>query len=315
MPEGYTHIRTATKAAQQAGLTIAHEAAFGCGANGPDILFSYRAWRKGENRGENLPQIGNRLHNENTGLFLQTLLQNARTPSERSYVQGFLCHYATDCVLHPYVVFLSSEGQLYGKQGGHGYFEIALDSFLLKQDTGSGAVTVDANTPKLTGAALAEAGALLQKGIYTALGVRVSREALADTFWHTRRVRRLFVSRLKISYGLFYLIEPLFGGRGVITGHVSPAHLKGSGKKDKQRPPAQWQHPFTNETMDENMFELLNTATKTSAAYLLAAEAYWSGNLSLRKTMQVIGSASYLSGLEDEQSNPAAFAPPNLSES
>lgn len=305
MPEGYTHIRTANKAAALANLQPANTAAFGCGANGPDILFSYRAWRKGENRGENLPEIGSRLHNENTGLFLQTLLKNARTPSERSYVQGFLCHYATDCVMHPYVVFLSSEGQLYGGEGGHGYFEIALDSFLHQKDTGSGAVSVNANTPKLTGAALAEAGALLQKGIQAALGVQVSREALADAFWHTRALRRMFVSRFKISYGLFYLLEPLFGGRGVVTGHISPAHLKGSAKKDKQRPPLEWQHPFTGETMQENMFQLLNLAVQDSAALMLAAQGYWDGNLTLHKAMQVIGSASYLSGLEDAQSNPA----------
>ena len=107
MPEGYTHIRTARAAAKLAGLSIvSDEAAFGCGANGPDMLFCYRVWRRAENRGENLPLIGERLHNENTGAFLQSLIENAQTPSQRSYVLGFLAHYATDCTVHPYVVYL-----------------------------------------------------------------------------------------------------------------------------------------------------------------------------------------------------------------
>ena len=35
MPEGYTHVRTANRAAALAQLEIAHPAAFACGANGP----------------------------------------------------------------------------------------------------------------------------------------------------------------------------------------------------------------------------------------------------------------------------------------
>lgn len=305
MPEGYTHIRTARKAAELARMQIDHQKAFEAGANGPDILFSYRVWRTAQNRGENLPLIGDRLHNENTGEFLKTILSSAKTPTERSYVLGFLCHYATDCVVHPYVVHVSGKGQLYGGPGGHGYFEIALDSFLHKQDTRSGAVGVNANTPKLCGAALAGAGALLQKGIAAALGIQVSREALADTFWHTRSMRRLFVSRLKLSYGVFWLVEPLFGGRGFITGHVSPARLKGVSPKAKKKLPTQWRHPFSGELMDKDVFALLEDAARLSAGYMLAADGYWKGEVSLKKLMGFLGSNSYLSGMADVKSTSA----------
>lgn len=97
---------------------MSDEAAFGCGANGPDMLFCYRVWRRAENRGENLPLIGERLHNENTGAFLRSLIENAQTPSQRSYVLGFLAHYATDCTVHPYVVYLCGEGQPYARPAG-----------------------------------------------------------------------------------------------------------------------------------------------------------------------------------------------------
>ena len=305
MPEGYTHIRTAQAAARLAELNIPHEAAFGCGANGPDILFCYRVWRKGAKRGENLPRMGDQLHNENTGLFLRTLLQNADTPAERSYALGFLAHYATDCTIHPYVVHLCKPGQLYGHKGGHGYFEIGLDSWLHKQDTGRGAVRVNDNTPKLFGTELAEVGALLQKGIRAALGLTVSREALADTFWHTRAMRSLFVSHTKIKYILFWLLEPLFGGRGFITGHVTPARLKGTRPRDKHKLPKRWVHPFTGEQMQQDINALLEAATRRSAAYMLAAEGYWSGRFQLDRVMGLVGSANYVSGIADEQSAPS----------
>ena len=171
MPEGYTHIRTARAAARLANIEPADGAAFDCGANGPDMLFCYRVWRKSARRGEDLPKIGDRLHGENTGAFLQALLENAKTPAQQSYAMGFLCHYAADCALHPYVVMITKPGAVYGMPGGHGYFEIALDSFLHQKDTGKSAVSVNDNTPSLSEEALEGAAELLQAGIRAALGL------------------------------------------------------------------------------------------------------------------------------------------------
>ena len=304
MPEGYTHVRTANRAAALAQLEIAHPAAFACGANGPDIFFCYRAWKSGEKRGENLPELGERLHDENTGAFLRALVEYAATPAQRSYALGFLSHYAADCTVHPYVVCVTGEGGPYAGPGGHGYFEIAVDSFLHEQDTGKAAVPVDDTTPRLAGAALAEVGALLQKSLREAFGVTVSREALADTFWHTRALRRMFVSRFRIKYALFWLVEPAFGGRGAVTGHITPARLVGTGKHPKGSLPCPWTHPFTGEEQTDDLNALLEKAEKRSAAYLLAAKGYWDGRLSMEKLSTLLGSASYLSGLADERSCP-----------
>lgn len=303
MPEGYTHIRTARAAARLANIEPAHKAAFDCGANGPDMLFCYRVWRKSARRGEDLPKIGDRLHDENTGAFLQALLEHAKTPAQQSYALGFLCHYAADCALHPYVVMITKPGEAYGRPGGHGYFEIGLDSFLHKKDTGKAGVPVDDNTPALDREALEGAAELLQEGIRAALGLTVSRQALMDTFAHTRLLRRHFVSPLRIKYALFWLVEPLFGGRGFITGHVTPARLAGARKGEKPLPEV-WVHPFTGQQQQTDLPALLDQAERTGAAYMLAAQGYWQGKLRLEKTMEVIGSRSYLSGLEDERSAP-----------
>lgn len=304
MPEGYTHIRTARAAARLAGITPADGAAFDCGANGPDMLFCYRVWRKSARRGEDLPKIGDRLHDENTGAFLQSLLENAKTPEQQSYALGFLCHYAADCALHPYVVMITKPGAAYGRPGGHGYFEIALDSFLHQKDTGKSAVPVNDNTPALNGQALDGAVELLQAGIQAALGLTVSRQALKDSFAHTRMLRGHFVSRLRVKYALFWLVEPLFGGRGFITGHITPARLAGAREGEKPLPEV-WEHPFTGEEQQTDLAGLLDQAERTGAAYMLAAQGYWQGKLRLERAMEVIGSRSYLSGLEDARSAPA----------
>ena len=121
MPEGYTHLRCAWRAARAQKLTAdLHREAFFAGANGPDMLFCYQVWKPAKKRAYPLPDLGERMHNENTGAFLRALLDGAKTPVQRSYAAGFLCHYAADTVVHPYVVLVTSPGQAYEGPGGHG---------------------------------------------------------------------------------------------------------------------------------------------------------------------------------------------------
>ena len=75
MPEGYTHLRCAWRAARAQKLTAdLHREAFFAGANGPDMLFCYQVWKPAKKRAYPLPDLGERMHNENTGAFLRALL-------------------------------------------------------------------------------------------------------------------------------------------------------------------------------------------------------------------------------------------------
>ena len=197
MPEGYTHVRTAQKAAHAIHYKLQCPAAFAAGANGPDSFFCYEVWKKGQNRTYNLPLLGNRMHEDETGAFLLALLHHTHTQAQIEYTLGFLCHYAADTVMHPYVVFVSSPGQPYGMKGGHGYFEIALDSTLHAEDTGVSEVPADDSSPVPVGQDLAEIAALLHQCILEVYGQDISVEALADSFYYTYRLRRLFMHLFK----------------------------------------------------------------------------------------------------------------------
>ena len=67
MPEGYTHVRTAQKAATAIHYKVQCPAAFAAGANGPDSFFCYEVWKKRAKRHFDLPTLGNRMHEEKTG--------------------------------------------------------------------------------------------------------------------------------------------------------------------------------------------------------------------------------------------------------
>ena len=301
MPEGYTHLRCAWRAARAQKLTAdLHREAFFAGANGPDMLFCYQVWKSAKKRAYPLPDLGERMHNENTGAFLRALLDGAKTPVQRSYAAGFLCHYAADTVVHPYVVLVTSPGQAYEGPGGHGYFEIALDSRLHESDTGDAAVPVAHCCPRMDDAALDEVIPLLAGAIEAAYGERYPEPALRDAFAQATFIRSLFICRGPVKRGLLRLAEPLFGKPGTVMGHVTPARL---------RPglPETWAHPFTGEEFTGGIPALLERAEQRCGLYLAAGRAYWAGSMTMQELSALLGSRSYLSGTEDAASTGEAM--------
>ena len=303
MPEGYTHVRTARKAAAAIHYKVRHPAAFAAGANGPDVFFSFEVWKRPARRRADLPALGERMHAEATGAFLQSLLRHVKTGAQVEYALGFLSHYAADTLLHPYVAAVCQPGMPYAGKGGHGYFEIALDSTLHAEDTGVSLVPADDCCPLLTGQDLAEVAALLRAALYETYGLQVSAECLADAFYYFHRVRRLFTSRHGVRRAAFYVAETFFGGRGFLTGHVSPRALA-------LDLPDDWTDPATGEQRHGGAFALLKQAEKCSALYMTGALQHWMGVLPQSDMVRLLGSRDYGTGTETERSEtPPAHEP------
>ena len=239
------------------------------------------------------------MHEEKTGAFLRSLCANVKTRPQVEYTLGFLSHYATDTVVHPFVCAMCEKGQPYGKKGGHGYLEIALDSTLHAEDTGSSLVPVEDVSPLPTGEELADITALLHTCLLETYGEDIPVEYLADAFWHTYKLRGIFPSKHGVRRAFFWLVEPLFGGRGFITGHVSPRQL------DKHLPD-EWTAPFTGEHHDDGLFALLPRAVLRSEQFMGAALLYWMKKLTPAEFAEKIGSMSYLQGIPTPESDPDA---------
>lgn len=301
MPEGYTHVRTAHRAAKGVHYRIQYPAAFAAGANGPDSLFCFEVWKSAAKRRCDLPGLGNRMHEENTGAFLQSLVKRVSTRPQVEYALGFLAHYGTDTVMHPYVCALCQPGMPYAGPGGHGYFEIALDSTLHAEDTGSATIPAEDTSPRMHGEELADVTTLLAHCLSDAYGLDIPIEYLADAFEDIYRLRSIFPSRYGVKKALFTLVEPMFGGRGFITGHVSPRHLV------KDLPDA-WIDPFTGEQRKGNAFALLREAEKRSGIFMAGALEYWMRGITGEEFFGLLGSMSYTEGRPTPQSDPALAA-------
>ncbi len=136
MAEFYAHERLAKAAAQSMTMDpMVYEnfSAYLVGSNGPDPMFFRVLWRF-EGGGMGVQKLGARLHDERCGRFVRELVDQANTPAQRAYALGFLCHYALDQVIHPYVRWQCRPGGDFSMEGGHGYLEEAIDSALYCKD-------------------------------------------------------------------------------------------------------------------------------------------------------------------------------------
>ncbi len=153
---------------------------------------------------------------------------------------------------------------------------------------------------------LAEIAGQLDRAIQETYGVRVPREYIVDAIADNRRIRGLFSSRFGIKRALFWCLEPLFGGRGVLTTHVHPRRMRGMSKRAMKRGktlPTDWVDPTTGEAHSETLDQLLLRATKrTIQIYNTLLSPNTAGQF-----WKILGSRDYVTGTETEASTiPAA---------
>ncbi|MDD3429209.1 MAG: zinc dependent phospholipase C family protein [Oscillospiraceae bacterium] len=302
MPEGYTHLRCATKALTLSGENVAYSNLFLAGANGADAFFAYKAWRT-YSQLYPMADLGQKLHTQKVNAFLTAMLNHAVTDVQKSYVLGFLTHYALDSLAHPYVTYLcQSENAPYSMKKGHNFYETALDSTLYKKDSGKNCIPVNLSTPPVYGYQLGEICALLRDCIFEVFGEQVPFLALTESFHDFRFVRKFFRSPYGIKKAFAKVIElPLIAKRGFLTSRMQPMRLK-------RNLPNEWVNTYTNERNEGGMGTLIKVAERTGAAYMKAACAYWNGFLTIEQLNVILGNKSYYTGLPLQDETQTASA-------
>ena len=122
----------------EADFPINKDAVF-IGAQGPDIFFFHRVlpWQKGKS----LRNAGSAMHRAKCGDIIDCFKAYCRSCGEnaiaKSYVYGFILHYALDRICHPYIYFVQNRiTEKYpelNEHSVHNMIELSLDSVLLKE--------------------------------------------------------------------------------------------------------------------------------------------------------------------------------------
>lgn len=94
-------------------LAAQYQEAFRWGFQGPDILFFRSLWKEGGP----YHHAANRMHSEFTDELFSAMTEHIRRQESGkkevmlAYFYGFLCHYALDSAIHPYVYALQRKGE------------------------------------------------------------------------------------------------------------------------------------------------------------------------------------------------------------
>ena len=301
MPEAYTHMRIAQAARVHSGVYVPDMAAYKAGANGPDPLFAYRLLC-GTNR-QPLAALARRMHNEQCGRFLRTLIFRAGTPAQRGYALGFLTHCAADSTLHPYVAFQSGEKGQFHRPHGHAWCESALDSMFHEKDRKTPLVPPDTAAPPLPPQALAEVTQLLHDAIAHVYGETISHEALADAFHDFHTLRRLACTPGGGKRKLVRLFSRAVPLADWGLAHMTPAPCPSEGFAE------QWENPYTHAVRRAGPEALCAESALLAESMMKAAAAYWDGRGIKYGVAMAVGDRNYMTGLISAPARPPE-APP-----
>ncbi len=212
MPAMITHYLLGRRMIPLSGLPpIRRQDAFLLGTQGPDILYFFRAypWLAGK---AGLP-VGNALHEVCPSQLFTTIrfILSEATADEKkileSYVLGFICHYAADRRLHPFVCHFQEELQqrdpTYAKSSEpyHYRMESALDAELLRHDRGEyvtafSLVTVVPKRDRMLEAAVAK---FYHRLIKEMLGEEIPESKLRHLVGDMRLSMRLMTDRTELK--------------------------------------------------------------------------------------------------------------------
>ncbi|MGI5884793.1 MAG: zinc dependent phospholipase C family protein [Candidatus Spyradocola sp.] len=284
MAEFYAHERLAKAAAQDLAMAPAvyeNFSAFLVGSNGPDPLFFRVIWRF-EDGGFGVRKLGTHLHEERCGRFVRELVDQANTPAQRAYALGFLCHYALDQIIHPFVHWQCRKGGDFSMEGGHGYLEEAMDSALYRKDHPEAnslePPVMDFGVFLLEPRAEEEIDELLRTAIRRVYGGRkIARGEFCKAFDRVRWAKRYLMHPTPRKLRFWHGMETLLHMECLITSHCSPLVLPACDFLNEKH--VEWTDDRTPDfSSRESVWDLLARAQERAVAYMVCAQEIWTGD-------------------------------------
>ena len=203
--------------------------AYAWGAQGPDFLFCHRYLQAAARKElRSLQEYGSALHRTQPSLTLSAMREFLRRHEDgayRSYVMGFLCHYALDSAAHPYVNArarqLAEERPWENASTMHCEIEAALDAIVLRWRSGKlpSEVKLTECFPKNEGVQR-KIACLYREVLFTVYGTDVGE---AELYQATKDARFIFAActdRTGLKRQVFQRLER--GKPGYVTSHLVP---------------------------------------------------------------------------------------------
>lgn len=271
---------------------------------GPDVWFLYEPWKRREGRGR-------RMHTTKPGAFLMALADRSRQSAHPealfSYLAGFLCHYALDTTVHPYIVYKTEHESHFPR--GHMAFEHSLDILELRRAGRWGE-----KHP-------------VTRYYFPSIRLPDSLEADLDSVFeeiygwkHCLRSLNHAWARFRLGYRILENPKGWFARLARITGSpvlkslaYSESHYNGTDVENTSR--TEWPHSHDDSIRSDADFRMLRSAAEDRAVEMIngAWDYIFTGKVDRSSLQALIGNDSYLSGLpvdDPRNRNVASLLPP-----
>lgn len=303
MAEFYAHESLAKQVAEYVELdafVYAHHAAYLLGADGPDHMFFKILWRCGPYK-YRFMNLGRRVHNARCDDFLCALIKHAQSDTQKAYTLGFLCHYALDQTIHPYVRYMSRPGGDFGMKGGHGYLEEAIDSTLYLMDHAG----LSGLEPPLDQYAVyltspedeTQIDELLCSAINdTFKDISVMGGQFKKAFSHARVAKRMLKRPTPFKFKVWHFIETLLNLNCIITSHACPLALPTCDYMNLSHK-VWYGDGAPEEPRTHSVAELLKISRLRARAYVMCAQEIWREEKPIAGLLKLTQNRSYNSDM------------------
>lgn len=241
MPDILTHLLCADESSKNLNEDLKkiikdHQKIYNLGAQGPDLFFYYKVypWQDAHN----VDRFADMIHGQSTSDFFMNAAMNIKrnihhdpmgffkakhytdTHRQFAYLAGFLTHYATDTICHPYIFYFSGINASYN----HKYLECIIDTLMMD--------IYDARKNKLhkTGSAIKPekqdrhiVSDFLSKTIYETYKERVEADTIEHAIKDMSIVMKVMYDPAKIKRRAFKTIDKFAKAKGKITTATYPA--------------------------------------------------------------------------------------------
>lgn len=315
MPASYIHIC----AASDAVLKWAPEDekinlnAVLAGAEGPDPLFYSFITKKGA---QSLPDVASRMHKTRTGAFLDELAGNAgSSPLLKSFVYGFLSHYATDTVCHPYIYTKSvaDDGSLSNNK--HCKYEHSVETYVYRRKGNMvGLPKQLEGYARLSGAEKKEIAVLMSKSISavfpeTPVSVAEVRKSFRDAVFFSRLLRNCALKKRSLLLSIAKklpiagLVDSHLLVNAPVTAFDKPFEVSGYRWEDMlNKDHKEWRSRWEPDVVRTESFdELFGKSVERSKALMAGTKAFFDGKMSAGDFSALHGDMSYDSGIAWEK--------------
>ncbi|MFV0380317.1 MAG: zinc dependent phospholipase C family protein [Anaerorhabdus sp.] len=273
---------------------------YSIGSSGPDLFFYYNAWPwLNREKAKNISHVGSLIHDDNINKFFQAIFTEAKrhpTPDKISYLCGFICHWALDKSVHPYIFYKTGDISKNEGMNNHRRFESQLDTLMLKRIKNLKPKEYPCfSLLKYSNSSVQAIYDFYNKAVSTTYNIDICINDIEKSLSHFYSIRKFLFDPYNIKSHLFLKIEEKFlHNPYCFTSLITPntqtkLDILNLSKKV-------WHHPCTNEVSNLSFIEMFNKATLDAADVLILFDYYLHDRCTLKQLLQLINNQSFETG-------------------